>query len=238
MIEITDIKVEPHCHTLFSSHAYSTLYENLLFAKKKGLEALALTDHGPAMPDGGYDWHFRSMASIPDELDGVKIIKGVEVNLVDFAGGVDLDNRLLSQIDLVIASFHNVCCKHGSVEDHTRAYLAVANNPHIDIIGHCGTPDFAFDYEAGVKAFAEKGKIVEINSHSFSARGASRPNCLEIAKLCKKYACPVVVSSDAHFCTEVGDFGPALEVLGEVGFDQDLVLNTSYEKLMNHLKNA
>jgi len=42
-----------HVHTISSGHAYSTVAEIIEAAAQKGLEAVALTDHGPAMPGGG-----------------------------------------------------------------------------------------------------------------------------------------------------------------------------------------
>ena len=45
------IIADTHTHTIASTHAYSTLLENVGYAKKAGLRAIAITDHGPAMPD-------------------------------------------------------------------------------------------------------------------------------------------------------------------------------------------
>ena len=52
------LKIDLHSHTVSSGHAYSTLLENLRAAKEKGLEALAMTDHGPNMPGGPHLYHF------------------------------------------------------------------------------------------------------------------------------------------------------------------------------------
>ncbi len=44
--------LDTHIHTLASGHAYSTLAEYVEMAREKGLELIAQTDHGPAMPGG------------------------------------------------------------------------------------------------------------------------------------------------------------------------------------------
>lgn len=44
------MKIDLHTHTIISGHAYSTLKENIEAARARGLEAFAVTDHGPAMP--------------------------------------------------------------------------------------------------------------------------------------------------------------------------------------------
>ena len=42
--------LDTHCHTIASGHAYSTLSELVQAASKKGLELIAITEHGPSMP--------------------------------------------------------------------------------------------------------------------------------------------------------------------------------------------
>ena len=44
--------IDLHTHTNCSTHAYSTLEENIAAAKKRGIVAIAITNHGPAIPDG------------------------------------------------------------------------------------------------------------------------------------------------------------------------------------------
>ena len=41
-----------HTHTIVSDHAYSTLEEMVAGAARANLAAIAITDHGPQMPDG------------------------------------------------------------------------------------------------------------------------------------------------------------------------------------------
>ena len=44
-----NLRIDTHTHTVLSGHAHSTLLENLLFAKKKGLEGIVVTDHSGGM---------------------------------------------------------------------------------------------------------------------------------------------------------------------------------------------
>ena len=86
--------------------------------------------------------------------------------------------------------------------------------------------------DAVVKAFAENGKIVEINAHSFECRPGSAENCRRIAESCKKYGVRVVCSSDAHFFTQIGNVGAAVEMLEEIGFPEELVMNADYGRFL------
>lgn len=89
MIGISDL----HTHTLASTHAYSTISENAFQAKERGILYLAMTDHGPAMEDAPHRWHFANLKAIPEFLCGVKILKGVEANILP-GGRLDLEDGI------------------------------------------------------------------------------------------------------------------------------------------------
>ena len=44
------ILLDTHTHTLASTHAYSTVLEMAKYASEAGMEAIAITDHAPAIP--------------------------------------------------------------------------------------------------------------------------------------------------------------------------------------------
>ena len=56
--------VETHYHTIASGHAYSTVLEGVMYAKRYGMKGLAVTDHGPAMPGAPHIWHFGNQSAI------------------------------------------------------------------------------------------------------------------------------------------------------------------------------
>lgn len=220
-----------HCHTIASVHAYNTLRDNINAAKRLGLSALAITDHGIGCPDGPPLSYFENLNSLPRRVEGIDLLKGVEANIMDMAGNLDMPRPLLDKLDIVVASFHSTCVKPSTVEDHTNAYLNIARNPDVDIIGHSGTPEFLYDYERVIPIFREYGKIVEINAHTFICRKKSIPNCKRIIELCKKYEVPVMVNSDAHSEFEVGLWSEAIEMLTESNFPDSLVVNANEENL-------
>ncbi len=220
-----------HCHTIASVHAYNTLRDNINAAKRLGLSALAITDHGIGCPDGPLLSYFENLNSLPRRVEGLDLLKGVEANIMDMEGNLDMPRQLLGKLDIVVASFHSTCVKPSTAEDHTNAYLNIALNPDVDIIGHSGTPEFLYDYERVIPIFREYGKIVEINAHTFICRKKSIPNCKRIIELCKKYEVPVMVNSDAHSEFEVGLWSEAIEMLTESNFPDSLVVNANEENL-------
>lgn len=231
-----NILLDTHTHTIASTHAYSTVLEMAAQAKKKGLEAIAITDHAPAIPDGAHPWHFLNLKAVPREIDGVKILYGAEVNILDLDGNIDLDDDILKKLDVVNASIHRPCYKNVGEKDHTSAYLKIVKHPYIDIICHSGSPDFAYDYERIIDLAKGNNKLIEINNHSFFVRKTSIPNCRKISELCKEKGVGIVVSSDAHISFELGDYSHALDMLKEISFPEKLIMNRSlnaFEEFMN-----
>lgn len=128
MLDVLDI----HTHTTASGHAYNTIYEMAQSASRKGLALLGISDHGPAMEGSASKHYFRSSRCIPRELYGVKILFGCELNIMDYDGGVDLDEVFAGALDYGIASLHDVCITPGSRAENTRAYLKASGH----FIGH------------------------------------------------------------------------------------------------------
>ncbi len=225
-----------HCHTLASRHAYSTLRENMEAAKRNDLIALAITDHGIGHPDSPPLSYFENLLSLPERAEGIRLLRGVEANVMDFAGTLDMPGELLRSMDIVVASFHSDCVTPGSVADHTAAYRAIAENPDVDIIGHSGTEVFRYDYEQVIPLFGRYGKVVEINAHTFICRKDSVENCKRIAGLCKRHGVRVAVNSDAHSEFEVAACGRAVEMLAGIGFPPELVVNADAQTLCEYLR--
>ena len=173
-----------HTHTLVSQHAYSTLYENIQAAREAGFYALAITDHGPGMPDGASSHHFFCMPGLPEMVNGIRLFRGAEVNIMDFAGTIDLDATTLQRLDFVIASYHCECISPGTIEENTAGLLAVIKNPFIDCIGHCGNPAYPIDIPTIVSACCQYGKLIEINASSFRIRPGSEDICRKVASEC------------------------------------------------------
>jgi putative hydrolase len=219
------IVADTHTHTIASGHAFSTLTENCIAAKKLGLFFLATTDHTSRMPGAPDDLYFECQYMYPDEYDDVYLIRGCEVNIVNVDGELDMNKIILSELEWVIASMHDLIFIPSTKECHTQSWLNIAENPHVDVIGHCSDPAFAFEHLPVIRAFAEHGKIVEINSNSIVSRPGSAEILCEIVLLCKKFDVPVVVGSDAHHHSMIGNFAPAMKLLGEIDFPEELVLN-------------
>lgn len=224
-----------HTHTLACRHGFSTVTEVIRAAAEIGLQAVGLTEHGPGYPGSVGDAYFNTYRDIPSEMFGITVLKGCEVNLMDFNGGVDLTQDRLAKLDIVIASCHKECTPRGSVEENTSMYLGAIKNPYVDIIGHPDAPLYPIDIEKVVKAAVEYNVALEINNSSPAARPGSEGVCADIIRCAKKYGAKLAVGSDAHYHVVVGNFEYADKMLAEGDFPLTQVINASKEKLLAHL---
>ncbi len=244
---------DTHTHTVASTHAYSTLQENVHAAAQRGLYALAVTDHGALMPGAPGKWYFENMRVLPRFLENVLLLRGEETDVVDEEGHTDLIPKDLESLDWIVASIHRqvfnrfTLAKSGelqpasspkpiTVEGVTSAWLAIAKNPHVNVIGHSGTAEYVYDYEKVIPEFGKNGKLVELNESTFRGRKTSVPNCAKIIRLCKKHSVPIIVNTDSHFSGQIGCFENSLKLLKELEFPEELIVNSSIERFQAYLK--
>ncbi len=230
--------LDTHTHTLASGHAYSTINEMVEAAKSKGLSLLAITEHAPAMPGTCHRFYFDNLKVFKGKDLGIELLLGVELNILDYDGHVDLDDTLLSKLDLRIASLHGPCFKIGNAEENTAAYIHAMENPYIDILGHPDDGRIPVDYPRLVEAAKKHGIALELNNSSLSPnsfRENAFENDLTYLKLCKEYSVPIAMGTDSHVCYDIGDFSYAEKVLKAADFPDELILNTSVERFKNYL---
>ena len=229
--------LDVHTHTIASGHAYSTLMENAKAASEKGIKVLGTTEHGCTMPNAPHIWYFNNYKVLPREMYGVTMLYGVEANIIDYEGNLDIDDQTLEKLDIVIGSIHEVVYKVGSIKENTDAFINAIKKGKIDIIGHLGNPNVPVDFEKIIECAKENNVFIEINNSSLTtSRIGSLGNCTKIAKLCKEYDTMIVINSDAHFCTKIGEFTEAVNMLESIEFPQDKIINTNPDMFLDILR--
>ena len=197
--------VDTHTHTIASGHAYNTILEMAKAAADKGIKILGITDHSKAMPEASGDFYFMNLKSMDREAYGVELLLGVELNIIDYNGKVDLPLRYIKEMDIVIASLHTPCIKPGTKEENTNALIKCCENPYIDIIGHPDDGNYDIDMEQLVLAAKRTGTLLELNNNSIVFRMNARENDKKMLILCKEHNVPIVIGSDAHAVGKVGE---------------------------------
>ncbi|CAH6797704.1 putative phosphatase VCHA53P481_v1_90040 [Vibrio chagasii] len=232
-----ELKVDTHTHTYASGHAYSTLIENAKSAKQNGLAMFCTTDHSESMPGAPHYWFFSNQRVLPRFIEGVAIIRGVESNIMNTQGEIDIHPSVDKNLDWVIASFHEPVFRPLDSEAHTEALLNVIKGGRVDALGHLGNPNFDFDFEAVIQCAVEHNVAIEINNTTLkgNSRVGSVDRCYEIARIAKAKGAFITSGSDAHFCNDVGGLDLVSALLDEVGIDSNKVITHSPQQFLSFL---
>lgn len=234
MRDILDV----HTHTIASGHAYNTMMEMIREGQEKGLEVYGITEHAPKMPGSCQEFYFHNLKVVERRHGDLELLLGVELNILDEKGTVDLQEPYLGRMDVTVASLHTPCIHPGSREWNTECLTAAMKNPHINIIGHPDDGRYPLDYEAVVQAAKEYHTLLEINNNSLDPRCTrenTRENDLEMLRLCKKYQVPVIMGSDAHYYRDICNHEFAISLLEETAFPEELVVNSDRKKLYPYI---
>ncbi|OEE75728.1 phosphatase [Vibrio ordalii] len=232
-----NLVVDTHTHTYASGHAYSTLIENARSAKENGLAMFCTTDHAQLMPGAPHYWFFSNQRILPRFLDGVAIIRGIESNIMNRAGEIDVHPSVDQNLDWVIASFHEPVFQPADKAAHTEALINVIKGGRVDALGHLGNPNFDFDFDEVIACAAQHHVAIEINNSTLKghSRVGSVDRCYEIAKVAKAHGAYVTTGSDAHFCQDIGQLQLASELLESVGIAAEKVITHSAEQFLAFL---
>lgn len=225
-----ELLVDPHTHTISSGHAYSTLTENMKAASEKGLKIVAMTDHAPMIPGGCPLYFFDNLRILPLEMFGVRLLKGAEVNIINYNGEIDLAKKTLEKLDFVVASFHPPCIPFADSDTVTKGLIKAMENPLINAIGHPGDARYPLNYKEIALASKRTGTLLEVNNAALdpdSFKPGVREGITQILEYCRRYEIPIMVGSDAHFHKEIGSFSYAIELLESIEFPTELITNTN-----------
>lgn len=237
-----------HTHTRYS-HGTGTIEDNVREAARKGLYAVGITDHGPSMLGIGIDlrrWERieKEIRVVQSKYPQVKVLLGVEANLISEDGDLDIPNEIIGRLDLLLVGFH-LMVRPASWRDglrliagnlayeslprktqervrqiNTRALIAAVNRYDVDIVTHPGL-HLDIDTVKLARACVARNTALEINaSHRVPDVGFVRAAAREGAFF--------VLSSDAHSPNRIGDFRKALQVAEEAGVDRGRVVNLDY----------
>ena len=228
------IIMDLHTHTVASSHAFSTLRENITVAAEKGMMVLGTSDHGGKMPGAAHDFHFTNYRVIRPEILGVRVFRGIEANITNTEGELDTKPFVQNKVDYMIASIHQSCYKIGTVEENTNAFINAMKNDKVIVVGHPDDAKVPVDFDLLAKGAKEHGVAIELNNSSLvpnSVRMNGRENAKLMLEAAKKHGAMILLGSDAHIYLDVGRFDEALALIEEVNFPKEMIVNTSMEKL-------
>lgn len=233
-----ELKLDVHTHTVMSGHAYSTMQEMVTAAQQKHLDILGITEHAPGIPGTCHPIYFRNLHVVPRQYDGLRLLLGAELNILDTKGTLDLDEYYYKMLDLRIAGIHLLCWEGGTIEENTQGMINAIRNPWTQIISHPGDGTAELLFEPIVLAAKETKTLLEINNSSLNPvrkKETALKNNLEILRLCKRYEVPVILSSDAHISYAIADYSFIWPLLQETDFPDQLIMNYDTERFLEYI---
>jgi len=233
-----------HTHTPYS-HGKNTVLENAKAAKAAGLKQLGITDHGFNHLLFGLKrkvlGDLRTEIDEAEKLTGVKVLMGMESNIISVSGETDMRLSDLANFDIYLCGIHEVL-KYKSFSDFynimlknytaykfgkkpsqkvidttTKAYINVIKNNPIDILTHINYKCYCNLLEVA-KCCADYGTYIEINTKK-------RHISAEELNLMATTGVKFVIDSDAHSADRVGDTKIAEELLAEAAVPPESIDN-------------
>ncbi len=231
------VTLDIHTHTIASGHAYGTIREMAYAASQKKLSLLGFSEHAPGIPGTADPIYFMNLSAVPRTLYGVKILHGSEVNILN-DGSISLEKRYLDRLDYAIAGIHDFCYQDAGVQKNTENVISCMKKEKVCFISHPDDGRTPLDYEALAQAARTYHVALEVNNNSIRKK-ERRLHCIQNYKtmlsFCMRYQTPVLLSSDAHDPSQVGDVSLAEELLHQVSFDPALVLNADADRLLDFI---
>ncbi|MBD5551173.1 MAG: PHP domain-containing protein [Lachnospiraceae bacterium] len=225
------ILLDIHTHCLSSGHGtHDTITDMARMAAQKSLQILGISDHGPATPRSAGSSYFRNLHLADKKKFGTELLYGVELNILNAAGDVDLEDELLETLDYAFISMHPPTYSSGTEASNTSAYINAMRHPHVRFLGHPDDGRFPVDYERLLSAAKENHVYPEINNASLmpeAYRVDGLRHSVEILSLCKKMSLPVLLSSDSHGKKHIGDMQYIFPLLEQCDFPPHLIINSS-----------
>jgi DNA polymerase (family 10) len=171
-------------------------------ARGRGLKYIAITDHSKRVSmANGLDGkrlrqQWRQIDALNEKLSGFRVLKGVEVDILE-RGGLDIEDEVLAEADWVVASVHYG--QNQKADQITKRIVDALANPHISAIAHPTgriinrRKSYEVDLEAVFETAHKHGKLLELNSNP-ARLDLDDINCLAA----KRHGVPIVISTDAH----------------------------------------
>jgi len=233
-----------HTHTRYS-HGKGSIYDNARIAAEKGLKTLGISDHGPGHYLFGIKMDElpqmrRDIADAEAAFPGLEILLGVEANICNLSGALDITADQLRLFDYVMAGYHygvfgekpvqslgvmlggylQNLTGRSSVRVRNHNTDMVVNSLHANKIRVLTHPVDKIDADiaAVAKACEETGALMEINR---------RHNGLTVEglKTAMKYDVRFILGSDAHRPDHVGEVKASIDRAIQAGLEFSRIVN-------------
>lgn len=235
------LKIDLHLHTVASGHAQSTILEYIEQAKKLNMDVIGISDHGPNNAETlTTEVYFRTLDRIPDVVDGIRVLKGIEANVINENGDIDASDKLIKRLDFVMANIHeNAGYLDQGKERNTETMIKLIKSGKIKVITHLfATKAYDIDIEKVAEEACKNNVLLEINLSYLKGRKVQSftiPNLKVMIDVVRKNGKKLILGTDAHNIWELGDDSSLAPIKEEIGLTDDIVINNYSEELFEFL---
>ena len=225
-----------HVHSNFSGDGKNSVEENVQSAIKKGLKEMAVTEHAYSNLNGIKKGSFSNILEEVDRLrkkyPEIKILKGIEMNLLDDRGNVDISLEEQSKLDFVVLGCHRECSffkywfRHKlmqrktkkQIERNTDAYIKAIENNRVDILAHLYYANVFVDIKRIAECAAKNNILIELNGKRIYFKK-------EDVKILLDAGVFFVANSDSHKKENVGNNSRAYSFAVKYGIPFERIVN-------------
>ena len=229
LVQLGEIRGDLQMHTT-ASDGRNSIEEMGEAARELGYEYIALTDHSKAVTVANGMDEKRTLEQIAKiraaqkRVPGIHLLAGIEVDILK-NGSLDLDDEVLGQLDVVVASVHSYMNMERA--EMTERLLAAVENPYTQILAHptgrlvLRRDPFDYDMEKILDAAKEHGVAVECNAY---------PDRLDLKdvhlRMAKERGVRVVISTDSHTTANLKFMKYGVETAKRGWIEKKDVINT------------
>lgn len=173
LVSRADLRGTLHVHTRHSD-GRADVMEMAKAAADLGYEYIGICDHSKAaayangLTEERVRAQWEEIDSVNAKLDGIRVLKGIEVDILG-DGRLDFEDEFLSEFEVVVASVHS---RFGMTEaEATDRIVRAVQNPHVHILGHptgrllLSREGYPLDHRAVIDAAAEANTAIELNAN-------------------------------------------------------------------------
>lgn len=239
-----------HTHSRYSD-GRGSIEENVAAAVDRGLDEIAITDHGPANISAGiqgihsYTLVREEIKKINEKYPQIRVKTGAEADITKSDGTIDLPVECADSLDVLIVGLHpyiwpasfdaawSLVARNQAAQvsrasrekarvTNTKALKDAVYKYNVDFVSH---PDLKMPVDVGELsiACAAQGTAIEINTGHHYDKTA-------LVSSAAKTGVKFVVNSDAHFPETVGRLEEGGRLLEKFNIPAERVLNARNPK--------
>lgn len=245
-----------HTHTRYSDGSGS-IRDMVESAIQKGFKQIAITDHGflkngLSLTHNKFKRQRKAIEKIRTEYPEIEILHGMEANIIDFSGTVELKQSEIEMLDVFVLGYHrfvfstsindffNYVIYNGfisrfkkptakQIAKNTTAYIKALEKYPVDIIAHINQYAIV-DAKMVAKVASEQGTYVELNMKHFDLIESTIEDFLQTD-------CTFIVNSDAHSKKAVGEFDKVFELIEKYNIPEERFANLNKVPIFKNRKN-